>query len=106
LELSAPPAGKGTSDRLQYRRRRIVLGERYLVDQRGKVVRAYLAVRENSGEYGHYGPSSEYQSLIFESTCGDWLGSIVVSTPEPIQDFSDDDLRLLLKLVRYLNLRE
>jgi hypothetical protein len=83
-----------------------VPGERYLVDRKGTVVRAYLAVRENGPRDGRLGPSTEYQSLIFESCRGAWLGSIVVSAPGPIQDFSDEDLRVLLQFVRYLELRD
>lgn len=81
-------------------------GERHLVDQDGTVVRAYLALREQGGANGRYGPSAECQSLIFETCGGAWLGSIVVSAPDPIHDFSDQDLRVLLQFVRYLELHE
>lgn len=71
--------------------------ERIVVDRTGEVVLIRFAdlgvvVADSS-------PALGYRVLIFESAAGDWIGSVAVSKPGPLDDLDDDDLRALLNVV-------
>lgn len=73
--------------------------DRMVTDPQGREILAFLTL--DSGRRADLGAEvrPKCQSVVFASTSSDWLGSVVVSHGSPLE-FSDEELQILLRLVR------